>query len=87
MPKSTTGDSLLIDKIGTFAVRFEEIFETRFERVARDPRVLAFFGSSLNFASALRLESQKLETEVASFRTRAKLAFLKPKLRKVGLTQ
>ena len=66
----------LIDKLGEYAERFEEVFETRFERVARNPRVLAFVGSSLNFASAMRIESRKLGAEAASFRARAKLAFV-----------
>jgi pantoate kinase len=67
----------LFDKLGTYAERFEEVFETRFERLARDPRVLAFVGSSLNFASAMRIETRKIEVEVASFRARAKLAMRK----------
>lgn len=64
----------LLDKLGACAERFEELFETRFERIARDRRVLAFVGSSLNYASAMRIESRKLEAEVASFRARAKVA-------------
>ena len=68
--------NILVDKLGTYAERFEELFESRFQRVARNPRVLAFVGNSLNFASAIRIESRKLETEIASFRARARLAML-----------
>lgn len=72
----------IIDKLDAFAERFEKGFELRFERVARNPRILAFVGSSLNFASAVRLESRQLESEVASFRARAKIEFMKLKVRR-----
>lgn len=77
MPSSEVRLGRWVDKLGIYAERFEEIFETKFERVARNPRVLAFVGNSFNLASAIRLESRKLEAEAASFRARAKVAFKK----------
>ena len=59
-------------KITVLAERFEESFELRFERFARDPKVLAFAANSLNAASLLKIEIRKIEREFSSFRARLK---------------
>lgn len=63
----------LSNSVSELAARLEEGFETRFESIARDPKVLAFVASSLNYATNLRLEARKFEIEISSLKLRLKL--------------
>lgn len=64
--------SKIKSKIKSGAESLELQIEMRFEKFARDQRVLAFVGQSLNHASQLRLDLKTFKREVASFRARAK---------------
>lgn len=61
----------VLDRAGELGSSFEENFDSRFQRIARDPKVLAFIASSLNYVSASRLEFAKLEDEIAGIRSRS----------------
>ncbi len=61
----------LFDRAGALGASFEEGFDSRFQRIARDPKVLAFIASSLNYVSASRLELAKFEDEISSIRSRS----------------
>lgn len=61
----------LLKRASELGSSFEEKFDSRFQRIARDPKLLAFLASSMNYVSSSRLELAKFEDELAAIRTRS----------------